>query len=118
MRKYVVAIDQGTTGTTSMLFDHAGSVISKVSREITQYFPAGGWVEHDPEEIWQSTLFTVQKALDDAGVGAGELAALGITNQRETAVFWRKGTGEPVGRAIVWQCRRSAHICERLKERG
>lgn len=118
MRKYVVAIDQGTTGTTSMLFDHAGSVISKVSREITQYFPAGGWVEHDPEEIWQSTLFTVQKALDDAGVGAGELAALGITNQRETAVFWRKGTGEPVGRAIVWQCRRSAHICRRLKERG
>ena len=118
MKKYILAIDQGTTSTTAMVFDHAGVVLSKVGQEFPQYFPAGGWVEHDPEEIWQSTVFTVSKALSDAGVNAGELAALGITNQRETAVFWRKGTVEPVGRAIVWQCRRSAPICERLKKRG
>ena len=118
MKKYILAIDQGTTSTTSMVFDRAGAMLSKVGEEFTQYFPAGGWVEHDPEEIWQSTVSTVEKALAAAGVSAGELAALGITNQRETSVFWRKGTVEPVGRAIVWQCRRSAPICERLKQQG
>ena len=118
MKKYVLAIDQGTTGTTAMVFDHGGTALSKVNEEFPQYFPRGGWVEHDPEEIWQCTLSAVGKALAGAGIKATDLACLGITNQRETSVFWRRGTTEPVGRAIVWQCRRSADICERLKLKG
>lgn len=118
MRSYILAIDQGTTGTTSIVFDRNGSVLAKEGREFPQYFPRSGWVEHDALEIWDSTVYTVEKALDAAGVRAVELAALGITNQRETSVFWRKGTCEPLGRAIVWQCRRSAPICRRLKEEG
>jgi len=118
LKKYILAIDQGTTGTTSMLFDRAGSVLAKVNKEFPQYFPQGGWVEHDPEEIWLCTMATVEAALAQASVSASELASIGITNQRETAVFWRKGGIEPVGRAIVWQCRRSAGICERLKSEG
>jgi glycerol kinase len=118
LTKYVLAIDQGTTGTTSMVFDRDGAVRSKVNREFPQYFPHGGWVEHDPEEIWASTLQTAEKALTEASIAPGDLAALGITNQRETSVFWRKGTTDPVGRAIVWQCRRSANVCERLKDEG
>ncbi|MFH1151442.1 MAG: glycerol kinase GlpK [Actinomycetota bacterium] len=118
MGKNVLAIDQGTTGTTAMVFDRAGSVLSKVNREFTQYFPKPGWVEHDPGEIWDGTMEVVRKALASAGIEATDLAAVGITNQRETSVFWRKGTTEPIGRAIVWQCRRSAETCERLKEEG
>jgi len=118
LKKYILAIDQGTTGTTSMIFDREGNVLAKVNEEFPQYFPESGWVEHDPEEIWQSALSVVGKALASAGISARELAALGITNQRETSVFWRKGTTEPVGRAIVWQCRRSAEICRRLRSQG
>ena len=118
MKKLVLAIDQGTTGTTSMLFDRDGNTLARVNEELTQYYPRGGWVEHDPEEIWRITLVTVGKALSQAGVDAQDLACLGITNQRETSVFWRKGTTEPVGRAVVWQCRRSAEICDRLKAEG
>jgi glycerol kinase len=118
MKKHLLAIDQGTTGTTAMVFDHDGNPLSKVNEEFPQYFPRGGWVEHDPEEIWASTVSTVGKALSKAGIKAGDLACLGITNQRETSVFWKRGTTEPVGRAIVWQCRRSADICERLKVKG
>ncbi len=118
MSGYILAIDQGTTGTRSMIFDRDGAVLAKASQEFTQYFPRGGWVEHDPEEIWQSALSTVKKALAAAGIEAGDLASIGITNQRETSVFWKKGTTEPVGRAIVWQCRRSADVCERLKGEG
>ncbi len=101
-----------------MVFDRQGVVRSKVNLEFTQYFPHGGWVEHDPEEIWLCTMSTVEKALAQAGIEAKDLASLGVANQRETSVFWRKGTTEPVGRAIVWQCRRSAGVCERLKEEG
>src|SRR5659263_525110 len=90
----------------------------KINQELTQYFPQGGWVEHDPEEIWQSTLATVEKALGAAGITPDDVAAIGITNQRETSVFWRKGGVEAVGRAIVWQCRRSAGICERMRAEG
>jgi glycerol kinase len=115
---YVLAIDQGTTGTTSMVFDRAGTALSKVNREFTQYFPKPGWVEHDPGEIWDCTMAVVRGALESAGVAPADLAAVGITNQRETSVFWRKGTTEPVGRAIVWQCRRSAEVCERLRSAG
>jgi glycerol kinase len=118
MAGYILAIDQGTTGTRSMIFDSEGAVLARASTEFTQYFPRGGWVEHDPEEIWQSALSTVKEALAAAGIEAGDLASIGITNQRETSVFWKKGTCEPVGRAIVWQCRRSADVCERLKGEG
>ena len=118
MKRYILAIDQGTTGTKSMVFDSKGSALSRVSEEFTQYFPREGWVEHDPGEIWDCTISTVEKALAGAGIKAADLASLGITNQRETSVFWRKGTLEPVGRAIVWQCRRSADICARLKAEG
>jgi glycerol kinase len=114
----ILAIDQGTTGTTSMVFDRSGKVLAKVNHEFTQYFPQGGWVEHDPEEIWQCTMTTVTEALQQAGMEPSDIASIGITNQRETSVFWRKGGVEPVGRAIVWQCRRSAGICERLRAEG
>jgi len=118
LKKYVLAIDQGTTGTTSMVFDAKGAVRSKVNEEFAQYFPEEGWVEHDPLEIWDCTMSAVEKAIADAGITAKDLAALGITNQRETSVFWRKDTLEPVGKAIVWQCRRSAGVCSRLKGEG
>ena len=118
MKKYVLAIDQGTTGSTSMVFDVKGAVLSKVNEEFTQYFPEEGWVEHEPLEIWDCTMSTVERALVDAGITAKDLAAIGITNQRETSVFWRKDTLEPVGRAIVWQCRRSAGVCGRFKDEG
>jgi glycerol kinase len=116
--KYILAIDEGTTGTRAMIFDRDGAVRSKASREFTQHFPKGGWVEHDPEEIWQAVLSTVKKALIEAGIEARDLASIGIANQRETSVFWWKGTTEPFCRAIVWQCRRSAGVCERLKQDG
>ena len=118
MKKYILAIDQGTTGSTSMVFDRSGKALSKVNIEFPQYFPQGGWVEHDPEEIWGSTLAAVEASLRGAAIAATDLAAVGITNQRETSVFWRKGTLEPLGRAIVWQCRRSAGICDRLRAEG
>ncbi len=118
MKKYILAIDQGTTGSTAVLFDERGAVLSKVNREFTQYFPQGGWVEHDPEEIWACTLACVEAALAEADTEPSRIAAIGITNQRETSVFWRKGTVEPLGRAIVWQCRRSAGICERMRAEG
>jgi glycerol kinase len=116
--RYILAIDEGTTGTRAMIFDRRAEVCSKVSKDFTQYFPQGGWVEHDPEEIWKCTLATVQEALAGADIKATDIAAIGITNQRETSVFWDKETLEPAGRAIVWQCRRSANVCERLKEAG
>lgn len=118
MSRYVLAIDQGTTGTTALVFDRAGAALCRVNEEFTQYFPRSGWVEHDPEEIWQSTLSVVGKALAQAGARPGDIASIGITNQRETTVFWRKGGTEPIGRAIVWQCRRSAGVCERMKSEG
>jgi glycerol kinase len=118
LKEYVLAIDEGTTGTTAMVFNRDGDVISKVNREFPQYYPQGGWVEHDPEEIWEATLAAVADALTDAGARPEQLASIGITNQRETSVFWRKGEVTPVGRAIVWQCRRSAGICERLRAEG
>lgn len=118
MDKYILAIDQGTTGTTAMVFNHNGEVLSKINNEFKQYFPKPGWVEHDPEEIWQSVLKSSEEAFTEAGVSPAELAAIGITNQRETSVFWRRGTLTPVSRAIVWQCRRSSGICASLKEKG
>src|SRR5450759_6002566 len=96
MKQYILAIDQGTTGTTSMVFDRAGAVLSKINQELTQYFPQGGWVEHDPEEIWQSTLATVEKAFGAAGITAEDAEAISIPNPRATSLFWRKGGVEAV----------------------
>ena len=115
---YILAIDQGTTGTTILLIDHDGGIAGRAYTEITQYYPEPGWVEHDPEEIWQKTLSTVEVALRSAGVGSDQIAAIGITNQRETSVVWDKRSGKPVHNAIVWQCRRTTEMCEQLRERG
>ena len=114
----VVAIDQGTTGSTVLVFDHAGRVIGRAYSEFTQHFPRPGWVEHDPEEIWRVTLRVLRQACRRARVQARDVAALGITNQRETTVLWDRGTGKPVHRAIVWQDRRTAPLCEALRARG
>lgn len=115
---YVLAIDQGTTGTTVLIFNHDGEIVGRAASEFTQHFPQPGWVEHDAGEIWDVSLRVVGTALGDANVSARELAAIGITNQRETAVMWDRATGEPVHRAIVWQDRRGAGICSALSEQG
>ena len=114
----VLAIDQGTTGTTVMVFDRVGRVAARAYSEFRQYYPKPGWVEHDPEEIWSVTLAVVRKALRTTGISPRKLAAIGITNQRETAVVWSRRTGKAIGRAIVWQDRRTAPLCADLKSRG
>jgi glycerol kinase len=113
---HVLAIDQGTTSTRAILFDSRARPVAKAQRELTQHYPQPGWVEHDPEEIWQSVLSTVREVI--AGVDASRIAGIGITNQRETAVVWDRSTGEPIHRAIVWQDRRTADECARLKGEG
>src|SRR5215210_204297 len=115
---YVLAIDQGTTGTTVLVFDHDASLVGRAYSEFTQYYPQPGWVEHDANEIWDVSMRVVGQALGDAKVSASQLAAVGITNQRETAVIWDRETGEPVYHAIVWQDRRGAEICDQLSEQG
>ena len=117
-KNFVLAIDQGTTGSTILVVDRQGSVQGRAYSEFTQYFPEPGWVGHDAEEIWRVTLGLIEPALKDAGIEAAELAAIGITNQRETAVVWDRETGKPIDQAIVWQCRRTASICEDIKARG
>src|SRR5438045_1877597 len=107
----VLSIDQGTTGTTALVFDLRGGVRGRGYSELTQHYPRPGWVEHDAEEIWQSVRAVVPEALAGAGVGARDLAALGVTNQRETVVLWERGTGKPLARAVVWQDRRTADFC-------
>jgi glycerol kinase len=118
MSKFVLAIDQGTTGTRTYLFDHKGKVVGNAYQELTQHFPQPGWVEHDAIEIWRSVEETGQKALRMAGAKPRDIAAIGITNQRETTVLWDRKTGKPVHKAIVWQCRRTADRCEALKKKG
>ncbi len=117
-KSYILSIDQGTTGTTCICFDHEERMLSKVNHEFTQHFPRPGWVEHDPEEIWQSTLRSARDSLEQAGLKSSDISAIGITNQRETTVLWDRETSKPVRPAIVWQCRRSAEICSRLREEG
>ena len=111
----ILAIDQGTTGTTVNIFDETGDVRGRGYSEFRQIFPQPSWVEHDPNEIWQVTMSTIQLALDDAGVSFSDIACVGITNQRETTVLWDRNTGEPVHNAIVWQCRRTTDLCNKLK---
>jgi glycerol kinase len=115
MEKHILAIDQGTTGSRAFIFDLKGRVVASAYREFRQYFPGPGWVEHDAEEIWTSCETVIKKAIVKAGIGAEEIAGIGITNQRETTVLWDRKTGRPVHRAIVWQCRRTADLCRRLK---
>jgi len=114
----LLAIDQGTTGTTCLVFDLQGECIGRGYREFTQHFPKPGWVEHDPEDIWATMAEAAAVALARAGIGGREVAAVGITNQRETTVVWERATGAPIPRAIVWQCRRTAAACERLRAEG
>jgi glycerol kinase len=118
MNRYVLALDQGTSSSRAILFDEEARPVAVQSREFPQIYPQAGWVEHDPEGIWSSQLEAAQAVLRQAGVQAREIAAIGITNQRETAVVWEKGSGRPLCNAIVWQCRRTAGLCEALKARG
>jgi glycerol kinase len=115
---YVLALDQGTSSSRSIVFDARGQPVASAQREFTQHFPQPGWVEHDAHEIWRTQRATAQEALARAGLHARELAAIGITNQRETTVLWDRATGEPLHRAIVWQCRRTEPLCARLREAG
>ncbi|CAN7542431.1 glycerol kinase GlpK [Mesorhizobium sp. LjRoot246] len=118
MTGYILAIDQGTTSTRAILFDGDMKVAGGGQKEFTQHYPASGWVEHDPEDIWASVVTTVKAALKKAGRNASEVAALGITNQRETVVIWDRATGKPIHNAIVWQDRRTATLCQKLKKQG
>ncbi len=117
-RKYILALDQGTTSSRTIIFDDLGNIVSMAQKEFSQIFPQPGWVEHDPEEIWNSQLYTAKEALSSAGISASQIASIGITNQRETTVVWDKITGKPVYNAIVWQDRRTADTCEALKKKG
>ena len=116
--KYIMALDQGTTSSRCILFDHAGNICASVQKEFRQIFPQPGWVEHDAVEIWDTTLEVSRAAMDKLGVTAADVAAIGITNQRETSVIWDKATGEPIANAIVWQCRRTAPIIDKLVAEG
>ena len=115
---YVLALDQGTTSSRAIVFDRRGRIVTVAQKEFAQHFPRPGWVEHDPAEIWSSQIGVAAEALSRAGLRARDVAAIGITNQRETTVVWDRKTGEPVYHAIVWQDRRTADLCERLKEEG
>jgi len=118
MSRYILAIDQGTTGTTALLIERDLRIAAKVTVDFPQHFPKPGWVEHDGEEIWFSVIQAIRRVLDGTGVNPREIAAIGLTNQRETTLLWDRRTGRPAAPAIVWQCRRSADICDELKERG
>lgn len=115
---YVLAIDQGTTSTRALLFDAHMCITASAQQEFTQHFPQSGWVEHDPNQLWDTTISTCRTALEHAGVEAADVAAIGITNQRETVVVWDKRTGEPIHNAIVWQDRRTADTCQALRDAG
>ncbi len=117
-KKWVLALDQGTTSSRALIFDARGGVVAQAQREFTQYFPQPGWVEHDANEIWETQRATMREALAAARLGTRDIAAVGISNQRETTVLWDRATGEPVARAIVWQDRRTTSACEQLRAAG
>jgi len=116
LKRYILAIDQGTTGSRAFLFDRQGRAVSSAYQEFKQYYPKPGWVEHDGVEIWASVESVIRKVVTQSGIGPGRIASIGITNQRETTLLWDRRTGKPCYRAIVWQCRRTASICQRLKK--
>lgn len=118
MSKYVLALDQGTTSSRAMVFSHEGTIVSSAQREFRQILPVPGHVEHDAEEIWSTQLQVARSALEQGAIAAGDIAAVGLTNQRETTVLWERDSGKPIGNAIVWQSRISAGICDRLKADG
>ncbi len=118
MAKCVLALDQGTTSSRAVLFDDRGSMLSMAGSEFTQIYPRPGWVEHDPVEIWQTQLDAIRAVLREADVDAKDIAGIGITNQRETTILWERSTGRPVANAIVWQCRRTAGMCDELRAAG
>ena len=117
-RRHILALDQGTTGSTALVVDPDGRVLARGYAELPQYFPQPGWVEHDPEEIWSTVERAARAALGEARVSGSEIAAVGITNQRETTIVWERATGRPIHRAIVWQCRRTAPLCDQLRADG
>ncbi|WP_374519559.1 FGGY family carbohydrate kinase, partial [Undibacterium squillarum] len=112
---YLLALDQGTSSSRSILFNLQGEIVASAQREFRQLFPQPGWVEHDPLEIWESQLATCHAVIRQAGIRASEILAIGITNQRETTIVWDKHTGQPLANAIVWQDRRTADQCEQLR---
>lgn len=116
--EYLLALDQGTSSSRAIVFNRAGQIVASAQQEFPQHFPQPGWVEHDPLDIWSSQLATCRAALEQARLGAADMAALGITNQRETTVVWERATGRPIFNAIVWQDRRTEAICERLRAEG
>ncbi len=118
MADFILAIDQGTTSSRAIVFDKNRTITGSAQKEFTQIFPASGWVEHDPEEIWKSVVTTVKGAMKKADIEAGQIAAMGITNQRETVVVWDRATGKPIHNAIVWQDRRTSAMCAKLKKQG
>ena len=116
MANYILALDQGTTSSRAILFDRAGQIVQSAQQEFAQIYPQPGWVEHDPEAIWNSQFSVAQQAIQ--GIDPAQIAAIGITNQRETTLIWDRATGQPIANAIVWQCRRTAPLCEELKREG
>ena len=118
MSQYILALDQGTSSSRSIVFDAQGHIVAMAQREFRQIYPQPGWVEHDPKELWQSQLATAKEALVSANITAQQIASIGITNQRETTVVWNRKTGEPVYNAIVWQDRRAEPTCAALRAQG
>ena len=118
MAKYIMSLDSGTTSNRCILFDKEGNVCSVAQKEFTQHFPQPGWVEHDADEIFSTQLEVARQALQNIGATAADVAAIGITNQRETTIVWDKHTGRPIYNAIVWQCRRTAAYCDTRAEKG
>jgi glycerol kinase len=116
MAQHLLAIDQGTTGSTVVVLSPEGELIAKANREFPQHFPKPGWVEHDPDQIWASVLASLEAALAQAGIRGSDIAAIGITNQRETSILWDRKSGEAIHRAIVWQDRRTAPRCQAIKK--
>ncbi|AWX14576.1 glycerol kinase [Mergibacter septicus] len=117
-KKYIIALDQGTTSSRAVLLDHDANVVGIAQREFTQIYPQAGWVEHNPMEIWATQSSTLNEVVAQTGITSDQIAAIGITNQRETTIVWEKATGKPIYNAIVWQCRRTADYCQQLKEQG
>ena len=115
---HILAIDQGTTSSRAIVFDERMGIVASAQEEFPQHFPQSGWVEHDPADIWSSTAAVCRAAIERAGIAPGEIAAIGITNQRETTLVWDRETGQPLGRAIVWQDRRTSGLCAELKRAG
>ncbi|HNA14959.1 MAG TPA: FGGY family carbohydrate kinase, partial [Ferruginibacter sp.] len=118
MQQYILALDQGTTSSRAIIFDASGSIISMAQKEFAQLFPQPGWVEHDAGEIWSTQLGVAAEAISKAGLSPEQIAAIGITNQRETTVVWERATGKPVYNAIVWQDRRTAGFCDDIRAKG